>query len=92
MHGQTHITFKVAITEMHPLIPWEIVADPLGSEEQTFGTIVLDDITERILKISTLQSPALATFSFCRIRQPEEIPEINHRHLYVVRNVINFFL
>jgi hypothetical protein len=29
---------KVAITEMYPWIPWELVADPLGSTEHTFGT------------------------------------------------------
>ena len=30
--------FKVAITEMYPWIPWEMVADPLGSAEHTLGT------------------------------------------------------
>jgi len=26
---------------MHPLIPWELVADPLGSAEYTSGTTAL---------------------------------------------------
>jgi len=32
------VNFKVAITEMYPWIPWELVADPLGSSEHTLGT------------------------------------------------------
>jgi len=27
--------FELAITEMHPWIPWELVANPLGSAERT---------------------------------------------------------
>jgi hypothetical protein len=60
---------------MCPLIPWELVADPLGSAEQTLRTTGLDNIMEGILKISTVQPPALATFSPFRIRQPEETLE-----------------
>jgi hypothetical protein len=29
--------FKVTITEMYPQLPWELVADPLGSAEHTLG-------------------------------------------------------
>jgi len=31
----------VAITEMYPRIPWELVADPLESAEHTLGTTAL---------------------------------------------------
>ena len=67
---------------MCPLIPCEPLADPLGSAEQNLGTTVLDNITERIFKISTVQPPSLATLSSCRIRQPEEVL---HQHLYIAR-------
>jgi hypothetical protein len=30
--------FKVVITEKYPRIPWELVADPLGSADHTLGT------------------------------------------------------
>jgi len=29
--------FELAITEMHHWIPWELVANPLGSAERTLG-------------------------------------------------------
>jgi len=29
---------KVAITEMYPRIPWQLVANPLGFTEHTLGT------------------------------------------------------
>jgi hypothetical protein len=32
------LIFKVAITEMYPWIPWELVADPLGSAQHTLET------------------------------------------------------
>jgi hypothetical protein len=32
------VNFKVAITEMYPWMPWELVADHLGSAEHTLGT------------------------------------------------------
>ena len=34
---------KVAITEMYPKIPWELVADPLISAKHTSGTTFLKD-------------------------------------------------
>jgi hypothetical protein len=38
MHGEYSIKFKAAITGMYPWIPWELVADPLGSAEHILGT------------------------------------------------------
>jgi hypothetical protein len=32
------MNLKVAITEIYPRIPWELVADRLGSPEYIFGT------------------------------------------------------
>ena len=32
------VNFKVAITEMYPRIPWELVADHLGSVEHSLAT------------------------------------------------------
>ena len=37
------MNFKVAITEIYPRIPWEMVADRLGSADHTLGTAELDD-------------------------------------------------
>ena len=34
---------------MYPRIPWELVANPLGSAEHTFGTTVLDEISKKKL-------------------------------------------
>jgi hypothetical protein len=36
------VNFKVAIIEMYPRIPWELVADPLGSTEHSMGTTALE--------------------------------------------------
>ena len=36
------VNFKVAITEMHPHISWELFADPVGSVEHTLGTTGLE--------------------------------------------------
>jgi hypothetical protein len=36
------VHFKVAITEMYPRMPWQLVADPLGSAEHTLVTSGLD--------------------------------------------------
>jgi len=30
--------FNIAITEKYPQIPWELIADPLGSMDHTLGT------------------------------------------------------
>jgi hypothetical protein len=35
------VNFEVAITEMCRWIPWELVADPLGSSEHTLGTTTI---------------------------------------------------
>ena len=32
------VNIKESITEMYPQIPWEVVADNLGSAEHIFGT------------------------------------------------------
>jgi len=32
------VKFKAAITEIYPRIPWELVADRLGSPKHSFGT------------------------------------------------------
>jgi hypothetical protein len=32
------VNFKVSIPEMHLWISWELVADPLGSVDHTWGT------------------------------------------------------
>jgi hypothetical protein len=37
MHGLPKVRFKVFIIGMYPRIPWELVANPLGSSEQTLG-------------------------------------------------------
>jgi len=42
MHGQNHFKFKVSIAQMYPWIPWEMVADPLGSADHTLGTTGAD--------------------------------------------------
>jgi hypothetical protein len=34
------VKFKVAITEMYTRIPWEVVADPLGSAKHSLVTTV----------------------------------------------------
>lgn len=34
---------KVAVTEMYPRIPWELVADPWGFAKHTLGTMALDN-------------------------------------------------
>ena len=32
------VNFRATVTEMYPLIPWELIADPLGSADYTLGT------------------------------------------------------
>jgi hypothetical protein len=39
---EKQVNFQVAITEIHPQIPWKLVADPLGSMEHTLGITGLD--------------------------------------------------
>jgi hypothetical protein len=34
------VNFKVAVTEVYPWVPWELVADPLGSSAHNLGTTV----------------------------------------------------
>jgi len=41
MHGPIRIRSKLAITEMYPRIPWELVVDTLGSAKDTSGTTAL---------------------------------------------------
>jgi len=35
------VNFKVAIRDKYPRIPWELVADPLGTAEHTLWTSAL---------------------------------------------------
>jgi hypothetical protein len=37
---------KVAVTEMYPHIPWQLVAEPLGISEHTLGTTDVDHCVE----------------------------------------------
>jgi len=50
MHGLAKVKFKVFIIGMYPRMPWELVADPLGSAEQTLGRAALQ--LEIILKFT----------------------------------------
>jgi hypothetical protein len=43
MHGTMSLKFQVAIRDMYPPIPWELVADPLGSEQHILGTTGLEN-------------------------------------------------
>ena len=47
------MNFKVAITEMCPWIPWELVMDPLGSVEHTLGTT---DLAHSLVTVLTALS------------------------------------
>jgi hypothetical protein len=37
------VNFTIAVTEMYPRIPWELVAYPFGSVQQILGTAGLHD-------------------------------------------------
>jgi len=43
MHGHMNVIFKVAIAELFPRIPWELLAGPLGYAEHKLGTAGIEE-------------------------------------------------
>jgi hypothetical protein len=61
------MNFEVALIELHPWIPWELVADPKGSAQHTLGTTALSH--DQVLANTCISK--YSTFMYHLIRRLE---------------------
>ena len=71
-----YANFKGAITEIHPQIPWEMVADPLGSAELSFGNAAKDGVKPQKSVIRVENFERKISLELCYRLMKRELPYV----------------